>query len=41
VVSGGVVLGGGAMVFRGMFMVLGGFEMVFFAFFRHRASFLR
>jgi hypothetical protein len=41
VVSGGVMLGSGAMVFRGMLVMLGGFQVVFFAFFRHGARFLR
>jgi hypothetical protein len=39
VVARGVMLGCGAMVFRGMLMMLGGFQMVFFAFFRHGSSF--
>ena len=39
VVSGGVMLGCGAMVFRGMLVMLGGFQMVFFTFFRHGSSF--
>jgi hypothetical protein len=39
VVSCGVMLGCGAMVFRGMLVMLGGFQMVFFTFFRHGSSF--
>ena len=39
VISGGIVLGRGAMVFRSMFMMLGGFQVVLFAFFRHGFSF--
>lgn len=38
-VSAGVMLGCGAMVFRGMLVMLGGFQMVFFTFFRHGSSF--
>lgn len=34
-VSGGVMLGCGAMMLRGMLVMLGGFQMVVFAFFRH------
>lgn len=36
-----VMLGSGAMVFRGMLMMLGGFQMVVLAFFRHGVLFLR
>jgi hypothetical protein len=38
-ISGGVVLGGVAMVFRGVLVMLGGFVVVLFTFFRHGASF--
>jgi site-specific recombinase len=41
VVSGGVMLGCGPMVFRGVFVMLGGLQMVLFTFFRHVALFLR
>lgn len=40
-ISGGVMLGSGAMMFRGMLVMVGGFQMMFFAFFRHGARFLR
>ena len=40
-ISGSVMLGSGAMVFRGMLVMIGGFQMVFFTFFRHGARFLR
>jgi hypothetical protein len=35
VISGSMVLGGGAMMLRGVLVMLGGFQVVFFAFFRH------
>jgi hypothetical protein len=40
-ISCGVVLGSCAMMFRGMLVMICGFQMVFFAFFRHGALFLR
>jgi hypothetical protein len=40
-ISRSVMLGCGAMVFRGMLVVFGCFQMVFFAFLRHGALFLR
>jgi len=36
----GVMLGRGAVVFRGMLMMLGGFQVMFFTFFRHGSLFL-
>ena len=36
-----VMLSRGAMMFRGMLVMLGGFQVVFFTFFRHGARFLR
>jgi hypothetical protein len=41
VISRGVMLGGGAMVFRGVLVVVGGFQVMLFTFFRHGALFLR
>jgi hypothetical protein len=35
VIAGGVMFGGGAMMFRGVFVVFGGLQVVLFAFFRH------
>lgn len=35
VISGGMMLRRGAMVFRGMLVMLGGFQVVLFAFFGH------
>ena len=40
-ISGSVMLGRCAMVFRGVLVMIGGFQMMFFAFFRHGARFLR
>ncbi len=40
-ISGGVMLSGCAVVFRGVLVMLGCFQMVFFAFFRHGVLFLR
>ncbi len=40
-ISGGVKFGGCAMMFRGVLVVVGGFQMVLFAFFRHGVLFLR
>lgn len=40
-ISSGVVLRRGAMVFRGVFVMLGGFQVMLFTFFRHVALFLR
>ena len=39
VVAGGMMRGCFAMVLRGMFVMLGCFQMVFLAFFRHGSSF--
>lgn len=38
-VSGGMMVRRFAMVFRGVFVMFGGFQMVFFTFFRHGSSF--
>ena len=35
----GMVLGGGAVVFRGMLVMLSGFQVMLFTFFGHRFSF--
>jgi|HubBroStandDraft_2_1064218.scaffolds.fasta_scaffold890389_2 hypothetical protein len=40
-ISCGVMLGGGAMLFRGMLVMFCGFQMMFFTFFRYGALFLR
>lgn len=40
-ISGGVMPGGGAMMFRGLLEMICGFQMVFFTFIRHGARFLR
>ena len=40
-ISGGVMFGRCAMMLRGMLVMLGGFQMMFFTFFRHGALFLR
>ena len=39
-ISCGVMLGGGAMLFRGMLVMFCGFQMMFFTFFRYGALFL-
>ena len=38
VISGGVMLGRCAMVFRGMLVMFGSFQVVLFPFFRHGCS---
>jgi len=40
-ISGSVMLGRGAMVFRGMLVMFRGFQVMVLAFFRHGALFLR
>jgi hypothetical protein len=40
-ISCGVMLGGGPMMFRGLLVMVCGFQMVFFTFFRHGSRFLR
>jgi hypothetical protein len=40
-ISSGVMLGGCAMVFRCVLVVVGGFQVVLFTFFRHGVLFLR
>ena len=37
----GMMLSSGAMMFRGMLVMIGGLQMMFFPFFRHGARFLR
>lgn len=41
VISCGVMFGRGAMMFRGVLVMLGCFQMMIFTFFRHGARFLR
>lgn len=41
VVTGGVMPGSGAMLFRGMLVMISGLQVVLFTFFRHGFLFLR
>ena len=41
VISSGVMLGGAAVVLRGVLVMFGSFQVVLFTFFRHGALFLR